>query len=303
MTKGFNNKTGIDLLNNKEKDINELIKILQKHYLNMVGWSKKDIDDRIYDEINMLREITFVKKFKNNYEVRNKSILDVGCGLGGYVVQLGLEGAKAVGMEPSEGYSTVAKKRIKKYNLQEKCRCVVSSGEIIPLKDNSFDYIICFSVLEHVSDPYSVIDEMVRVVKPGGIIFIQTENYFSFWDAHYRILWFPLMPKKLAKIYLKIRGKDTYVFENYITYVTFFSLKKYINKMNNIEDLSLEFIKDRIRNPENIKSSFSKFLVNVVKVFKLDGLLARFVFGIIYLKNMIKPSVNFKLKKLDNKNK
>ena len=44
------------------------------------------------------------------------------------------------------------------------------SGAILPFEDSSIDRVIATHVLEHVSDPVSVLEECVRVVKPGGVI-------------------------------------------------------------------------------------------------------------------------------------
>lgn len=42
----------------------------------------------------------------------------------------------------------------------------------IPVSDNSFDFIICTEVIEHVPDPISVIKEISRILKPGGTLLI-----------------------------------------------------------------------------------------------------------------------------------
>lgn len=49
----------------------------------------------------------------------------------------------------------------------------------IPVKDNSFDYIICTQVLEHVKEPHLVIKEMYRLLKRGGKVFLTTHLSFE----------------------------------------------------------------------------------------------------------------------------
>lgn len=39
-------------------------------------------------------------------------------------------------------------------------------------KDNSFDAVFCRDMIEHVPDPYKVFNEIIRVVKPGGVVFL-----------------------------------------------------------------------------------------------------------------------------------
>ncbi len=45
---------------------------------------------------------------------------------------------------------------------------VLGIGEVLPFQDNAFDGIICVAVLEHVRDPFTCAQEIVRVLKPGG---------------------------------------------------------------------------------------------------------------------------------------
>jgi SAM-dependent methyltransferase len=61
----------------------------------------------------------------------------------------------------------------------------VSDAARLPYEDNSFDAVMVFDVLEHVPDPASVINEIARVLKPGGIfhgfIPIEGQPHTFFW--------------------------------------------------------------------------------------------------------------------------
>jgi 2-polyprenyl-3-methyl-5-hydroxy-6-metoxy-1,4-benzoquinol methylase len=292
MRKAFESKADVDII----VDVDDLIKAFREPLLlRACGWSEHEVEERIYSEIKMTREANSIEALQNHYDIKDKLILDVGCGIGGFVVQLGLRGAKVIGIEPSREYSIIVQKRIGKYNLKDTCQCIRDSGELLPFLDDTFDYVICFSVLEHTNNPYSVIKEIIRVTKPNGIIFIRTENYFSFWEPHYRILWFPLIPKNLAKFYLRLRGRDPYFFENHITYTTFLSLLRYIKKLGNVIDLSRISIKQKIRNPESIQSPFKRFVVYASKALRLSS----FIYYILFLRNIMKSGIVFDLKKIN----
>jgi SAM-dependent methyltransferase len=45
-----------------------------------------------------------------------------------------------------------------------------TNKEIIP--DNTFDMIVCTEVLEHTTNPFTAVDEIYRILKPGGLVFI-----------------------------------------------------------------------------------------------------------------------------------
>lgn len=50
----------------------------------------------------------------------------------------------------------------------------ICDSKNIPVKDNSFDFILCTQVLEHVKEPHLVIKEMFRILKKGGKVFLTT---------------------------------------------------------------------------------------------------------------------------------
>ena len=64
-------------------------------------------------------------------------------------------------------YSHVINYEIAKYISTD----VVGVGEKLPFKDNSFDCILSFAVLEHVKDPFACAKEIMRCLKPDGILY------------------------------------------------------------------------------------------------------------------------------------
>ena len=56
----------------------------------------------------------------------------------------------------------------------------VGDGHDIPFANNTFDSVICVAVLEHVHNPEKVVSEMIRVLKPGGILYAEVPYIFFF---------------------------------------------------------------------------------------------------------------------------
>jgi SAM-dependent methyltransferase len=54
----------------------------------------------------------------------------------------------------------------------------LASVDFLPFKDNTFDAIICSEVLEHTRYPENCINELKRVCKPGGLMYISTPFCF-----------------------------------------------------------------------------------------------------------------------------
>lgn len=62
----------------------------------------------------------------------------------------------------------------------------------IPYEDNSFNVIVCNSVIEHITDPAFFFSEVARVLKPGGSIFAKTPNKYHYvaFIARFTPFWF-----------------------------------------------------------------------------------------------------------------
>jgi SAM-dependent methyltransferase len=74
-------------------------------------------------------------------------------------------------------------------------------------------------VIEHVSDQQRVMGEAARVVRTGGVIYVACPNYLRFYEPHYKIFWWPLLPKVLGRMYLRLRGRSPAMLSQ-LTYTT-----------------------------------------------------------------------------------
>ncbi|MFM9059877.1 MAG: bifunctional 2-polyprenyl-6-hydroxyphenol methylase/3-demethylubiquinol 3-O-methyltransferase UbiG [Planctomycetaceae bacterium] len=105
------------------------------------------------------------------------TVLDLGCGGGFMAESLAREGASVVGVDPSAPAIEVAREHAQAQGLSIDYR--VGSGERIPLTRATADCIVCVDVLEHVDSVDRVLDEVRRVLKPGGIFLFDTINRTS----------------------------------------------------------------------------------------------------------------------------
>jgi len=60
---------------------------------------------------------------------------------------------------------------------------VVTDAQRLGLASEAFDIVLCTEVLEHVPEPQAAIDEMFRVLKPGGTLILTTRFLFPIHDA------------------------------------------------------------------------------------------------------------------------
>jgi len=117
----------------------------------------------VYGEIT----IDFLRSIR--FGPADRSILDIGCGTGfGFEVledefsRLGMQG---IGVEPAQGMLDLA---IEKFHGKEKFAFLKGSFECIPVEDCSVDRIISTLALHWASSIEVAIEEMKRVLKPGG---------------------------------------------------------------------------------------------------------------------------------------
>ncbi|MWA07017.1 methyltransferase domain-containing protein [Actinomadura sp. LD22] len=84
---------------------------------------------------------------------------------------------------------------------------LVASALDLPFRTGSVD--VCFSsnVLEHVSDPWRMADEMVRVTRPDGIVFLAFTNWLSPWGGHETSPWHYLGGERAARRYARRVGR------------------------------------------------------------------------------------------------
>jgi ubiquinone/menaquinone biosynthesis C-methylase UbiE len=98
-------------------------------------------------------------------------VLDLGCGRGGVLEQLGESVGYPLGLDPD----VISLREHRIAGLPR----AAALADSIPLRDNSVDILVCSWVLEHVADPARVFGEIRRVLRPGGFFVFLTPNATS----------------------------------------------------------------------------------------------------------------------------
>jgi SAM-dependent methyltransferase len=99
-------------------------------------------------------------------DVRNRQLLDLGCGAGENSVYFALKGAHCVAADYSPGMVEVALQLAAANRVQVTGKVI--NAMAIEFPDNSFDIVYASNLLHHLPDPVAAIREMHRVLKPGG---------------------------------------------------------------------------------------------------------------------------------------
>jgi SAM-dependent methyltransferase len=104
-------------------------------------------------------------------------ILDVGCGTGRMLAMMGEFGG-AYGLD----HSPMAIESCRGLEIRQLVRGDASKP--FPFQDASFDVVCAYDVLEHLEDESALLDEMRRVLKPGGALVITVPALPFLWSAH-----------------------------------------------------------------------------------------------------------------------
>lgn len=236
-------------------------KFYQKYYrgtLNIKNWQPL-VWERLNEEKIEVAKIEKLQKLLGDF--KGKKILDVGCGAGGFVIAAMKKKLLAYGIDPAKKAIEICEQKAIDNHLPKR-NFLIASAEKIPFKDNTFAIVYCFTVLEHVNDVEKSVSEIIRVVKKGGKIYINTPNSLSFYEGHYKIFWLPLFPKKLANLYLSLRKRPT-KFLSSVNYLTPNFLKKLLSKYN----VSYYFIDHELKRGCGILNSLIYFFY---KIFMID---------------------------------
>lgn len=138
-------------------------------------WSGERLETFIFNDstIEHLHRYAIVKEF-----VQDKIVLDIACGEG-YGSNLLSATARAVnGVDKDEATINHASVKYKRTNLSFK----QGSVEKIPFAASTFDVVVSLETLEHISDHASMMAEIKRVLKPGGMLLISTPDKRTYSD-------------------------------------------------------------------------------------------------------------------------
>jgi glycosyltransferase involved in cell wall biosynthesis/ubiquinone/menaquinone biosynthesis C-methylase UbiE len=117
---------------------------------------------------------------------RGETVLEIGGGLGTDLAQFAANGASVIDVDLSVGHLNHASENFQLRGLSG--RFIHHDAERLPVDDNSVDVVYSNGVLHHTPNTYQVVDEIHRVLKPGGktIAMMYAENSLHYW---WKVVW------------------------------------------------------------------------------------------------------------------
>lgn len=97
-------------------------------------------------------------------------ILEIGTGKGYMAMTLAEMGLKFTTVDISAEEQEFARQNIRHLNLEKFVDFRIENAEILSFQNDSFDIVLSVNTLHHLKNPFKVVGEMLRVLKPGGRI-------------------------------------------------------------------------------------------------------------------------------------
>ena len=113
------------------------------------------------------------------------ALLDIGCGAGTFIPVARSAGFTYLGVDQSPSMVEGCRQLIGAAN---DARVVVGNAVSLPVEDSSFDAVLALGVFEYLdhSQRAEAFDQLVRAVKPGGLVIGSFSNYYSPYRTWYR---------------------------------------------------------------------------------------------------------------------
>jgi ubiquinone/menaquinone biosynthesis C-methylase UbiE len=143
-------------------------------------------------------------------------VVDIGCGAGAQA-QIWLEqGHRYAGIDINRPLIELAAQRARERGLA--ARFEVGTATTLPLADASQDISLLPFILEHVQDWQACVDEALRVLRPGGYVFIGTTNKLCPSQDEYRLPVYSWYPAPLKRHYERRAVTDWPAVANHAKY-------------------------------------------------------------------------------------
>ncbi len=154
---------------------------LDKYYQSEDYISHTDGSRSLFEKVyQIIKKYALARKviLINSFKTKNRELLDIGAGTGDFLMMAKKNNWNVVGVEPNkEAINLAEKKDLKLLKDTQK------------LKQDSFDVITMWHVLEHVFNLEEQIIELKRLIKPNGYIIIAVPNYKSYDATYYKSDW------------------------------------------------------------------------------------------------------------------
>lgn len=178
-------------------------------------YEQQSLSPETYERFRSVRDL-MLRLLADSSDGRVLDVLDVGCGAGTQS-QLWIErGHRYWGLDINEPLILLARRRAEEKNLQ--ARFDVGTATELPYPDNSIDICLLPELLEHVADWQGCVAEAIRVLRPGGMIYINTNSKLCPKQQEFNLPFYSWYPESLKRYFENRAVTDRPDLVNYAKY-------------------------------------------------------------------------------------
>ena len=147
---------------------------ITKHPVGSRGFFE-DLDQYHFEKLHHLLRLVDFQGYAG------QAVLEVGCGAAVDLARFANGGAVCTGVDIAPSAIALARANFDQQGLSADLR--VGNGEALPFPDSMFDLVYAHGVVQYTANPQRLVDEVRRVLKPGGQAIFQVYNRISWLNA------------------------------------------------------------------------------------------------------------------------
>ena len=164
-------------------------------------WWNKTGNYKLLHKLNPLR----LEYISSRIEIKNKKVLDIGCGGGILSEELCKMGAKVTGIDSSKKSINIAKQHAKEQDLEIE---YINASILDASNLGDYDCVVCFEMIEHIHEPKKLIEKIGTITQKKSHLFMSTIN---------RNLKSFIFAKIFAEYILNVVPRGTHQYAKFIT--------------------------------------------------------------------------------------
>jgi ubiquinone/menaquinone biosynthesis C-methylase UbiE len=179
-------------------------------------YDKESLSEATRNRFAAIRSRAVILAGRDGASKRQLSMLDVGCGTGMQCLMWASEGDRAYGIDINAPLIEIGRKRADAAKLD--IRFDVGSATALPYHDASMDVCLVSELLEHVQDWQSCLNEAVRILRPGGVLYASTTNFLCPKQHEFNLPLYAWYPGSLKRYFEKLAVTTRPQIANYAKY-------------------------------------------------------------------------------------
>jgi SAM-dependent methyltransferase len=210
------------------------------------------------DHLDVVRPFKKGKQLEKFTRMHGKKLLEIGSGYGtNLAVWTKIYSLDSYGTErDAEGFGDSLRGSIEifKANGLDANRIIRVVDDNLPFPDATFDIVYAGNVLEHTENPVKVVEEGIRVLRPGGIFHTEVPNYLACFEGHYMLPQPPLVFKWMLPAWVRLFGRDPAFARTMRTEINPIWCRRVVRQINHkypvkLLSLGTEIFLERLKHP------------------------------------------------------